>query len=192
MLNKTATIAALAFFMGMSFNVIADDDRDDDRGRSKHFVFNLIGPGQMYEGTVPDIDGDCIDDPAICFDTELVNLKTQRKIGTATDCLSNVTAAGSGLKLVGTSYFRTKKGTLITRGNTTVQPVLQPTVTPNGQNVTHITGASGDGNSIIGGTGRFANKTGTVRLSGMVDMANFGGNVGDPIVFDCIFVVDIN
>jgi hypothetical protein len=83
-------------------------------------------------------------------------------------------------------------GTLITRGSTTVQPVLHPTVTPKGQNITHITGASIDGNSIIDGTGRFKNATGTVRLSGMVDMTNFAGSVGDPLGFDCLFIIDLD
>jgi hypothetical protein len=47
-------------------------------------------------------------------------------------------------------------------------------------------------NSVIGGTGRFASASGKVRLSGIVSMANFAGNVGDPIVFDCLFVMDLD
>ncbi len=146
----------------------------------------------MYESTVPDIDGDFMDDPAICFDTELVNMKNRQVIGTATDCLSNITPVGSGLALIGTTYFHLPQGTLIVRGKTTVQPVTQETVTPDGQTITHITGASSGQNAIIGGTGRFADSTGTVRLSGMVDMTEFAGNVDDPIVFDCLFIVDLD
>ncbi|MDR4516423.1 MAG: hypothetical protein MRK00_03395 [Nitrosomonas sp.] len=99
---------------------------------------------------------------------------------------------GDGLALVGTTYFHLPQGTLITRGNTTVQPALQPIVTPSGQPITHITGAANDGNGVIGGTGSFKNSVGSVRLSGMVDMTNFGGNAGNPIVFDCLFVIDLN
>lgn len=180
---------AMSICLGVSFNVSASGP-----GGGKHFVFNLIGSGDMYESFVPDIDGDFVDDEAICFDVDLVNMKNQQVIGTATDCLSNITpmGLGGGLALVGTTYFNMPNGTLITRGNTTVQEVLQSIVTPSGQPITHITGASSDGNSIIGGTGRFANSTGTVRLSGMVDMTNFFGNVGDPIVFDCLFSVDLD
>lgn len=69
---------------------------------------------------------------------------------------------------------------------------MQPTIIPGGQSITHITGASSDGNSIIGGTRRFSDKTGSARLSGMVDMSNFAGNVGDTIVFDCLFIIDLD
>ena len=126
------------------------------------------------------------------FDVDLVNMKNQKVVGTATDCLSDITPTGTGLALVGTTYFNFRQGTLITRGNTTVQPVNHSTVTPYGQTITHVTGASVVGNSVIGGTGRFKNRTGTVRLSGMVDMTHFGGNVGEPISFDCLFIVDLD
>ena len=185
--NKIVIMVVMSICMVVPFSISAKA-----QGAGNHFVLNLIGSGNMYEGTVPDIDGDFIDDPAICFDTDLVNMRTQQIIGAATDCLSNITSIGTGLALIGTSFFHTPEGTLITRGKTTVQPVLQQTVTPKGQPITHITGASSAGNSIIGGTGRFANKSGTVRLSGMVDMTNFAGNVGDPIVFDCLFIVDLD
>jgi hypothetical protein len=176
----------------MSICLCASFYVDANQGGGKHLVLNLVGTGNMYESFVPDIDGDKMDDPAICFDVELVNLKNQQVIGTATDCLSSITAVGTGLALVGTSYFNMPNGTLITRGSTTVQPVLHPTVTPNGQNITHITGASIDGNSMIDGTGRFKNTTGTVRLSGMVDMTNFAGSVGDPLGFDCLFIIALD
>jgi len=99
---------------------------------------------------------------------------------------------GGGVALVGTSYFHLPQGTLITRGYTSVQPVTQTTETTWGQGITHITGASDTGNAIIGGTRRFAGATGTVRLSGMVDLSEFGGNVGDPMTFDCLFVIDLD
>lgn len=158
----------------------------------KHLVLNLIGAGSMYEGMVPDIDGDGIDDPAICFDVNLVNAKNNNFIGTGTDCLSDIQPTGTGLSLIGTTIFNLPGGTLVTRGSTTVQPVLKQTITPTGQPITHITGAADSGNAVISGTGRFRNSTGTVRLSGMVDMSGFGGSVGDPIVFDCLFVVNID
>ena len=73
-------------------------------GRTR--VLNLIGTGAMYEGMVPDIDGDGVDDPAMCFDVDLMDPRRGRKIGTATDCLSNVVDdEPDGLQLVGTTYF---------------------------------------------------------------------------------------
>ena len=99
---------------------------------------------------MPDIDGDGLDDPAICFEVELINQTNQQTVGAATDCLSDLTPTGTGVALVGTSWFRLPQGALITRGLTSVQPVLQPTVTTWGQNMTHVTGASGTDNAIIG------------------------------------------
>ena len=164
-------------------------NQNDDAG--KHLVLNLTGSGDMYESTVPDIDGDGTDDHAMCFDVQVVDARNNQILGKGTDCLSMVTPTGTGVALVGTSYFHLPGGSLITRGKTSVQPVLHPTVTPRGLTVTHVTGAASDKNSVIGGTGRFENTSGKVRLSGMVSMANFAGNVGDPIVFDCLFVVDL-
>ena len=170
----------------LSLNLYAGDP-----GGGSHYVLNLVGSGNMYPATVPDIDGDLVDDSAICFDIDLINAANQQVIGTATDCLSNIEPSGFGLQLVGTTFFHLPQGTLITRGNTTVQPVGHPTVTPDGQEITHITGASGEGNAIIGGSGRFENREGTVRLSGMVDMTNFAGE-GTPIAFDCLFVIKLD
>jgi hypothetical protein len=184
--------SVMPYIISMSLLGVAFSTSARDVGGGKHFVLNLVGTGPMYEDTVPDIDGDFNPDPAICFDTDLYNGKNRQLIGTATDCLSNIMPSGLGVKLVGTTFFHMPQGTLVTRGSTTVQPVGWPTVTPSGQTITHITGASGTENAILDGTGRFAGSTGTVRLSGMVDMTSFGGNPGDPIAFDCLFIIDLD
>ena len=191
--TKTITGLILSICLGLPFTALAKD-----AGGGKRLVLNLVGTGPMYETTVPDIDGDFIDDPAFCFDVDVgvVNGKNRQVIGTATDCLSNITPAGAelkGLTLIGTTYFHLPQGTLITRGSTPVQPVLWlPAVTPSGEEITHMTAATGMENSIIGGTGRFAGVTGTVRLGGLVNLSKFSGAVGDPIFFDCLFIVDLD
>lgn len=165
----------------------------EGKAGGKILVLNLVGSGDMYPDKVPDIDGDEEDDDAICFDVDLVNATNGQVIGTATDCLSEVSdGANGGVALVGTSFFYMHQGMLITRGKTTVQPTNHDIVTPSGQMITHITGAAGSDNAILDGTGRFAGRTGTVRLSGMVDMSNFAGNEGDPIAFDCLFVITLD
>ena len=180
------SITTTFFFLGLSLNALAENN-----AAGKHYVLNLIGTGYMYK--VEDVNRDGVaDDPAICFDVDLVNAKNQQLIGTGTDCLSDITPTGTGLALTGTTFFHMPRGDLVVRGNTSVQPVLQPTVTPAGQTITHTTGAAGTGNAVINGTGRFAGATGTARLSGMVDLSGFAGNVGDPITFDCLFVVDLD
>ncbi|MFT4940322.1 MAG: hypothetical protein ACI88A_003374 [Paraglaciecola sp.] len=187
-MNTKRTVFTILFiYLGVSLSAFAASN-----GGGKISAFNLVGAGAMYEGLVPDIDGDGVEDAAICFDVDLFNIKNGQLVGTATDCLSNINPVGTGLALVGTTYFHLPQGTLVTRGNTTVQPVTQNTVTPTGQVITHITGASGTGNSILYGDGKFAGSTGTLRLSGMVDLSNFTGTVGDPIAFDCLFVINVD
>ena len=186
-MNKIITsIATICLFLSLSFNAQAEGN-----GGGKHYVLNLIGTGLMYPGVVADIDGDGIDDPAMCFDVDLINAKNQRLIGTATDCLSKMSPAGLGLVLVGTTFFHLPEGDLVVRGNTSVQQAHPDTETPAGQKMTHVTGAAGPGNAVIDGTGRFAGAAGTARLSGMVNLATFNAAEGDPISFDCLFVIDL-
>ena len=158
----------------MSFNASAKDV-----GGGKHFVLQLVGTGPMYQGW-EDLDGDGemdANENAMCFDVDLVNMKNQQVIGTGADCLADVTPVNGSVNLVGTTYFNMPNGTLVVRGNTSVRPVREdvPTITPEGQEITHITGAAGNGNAVVYGTGRFAGATGTTRLSGMVDMSSLGG-----------------
>ncbi|WP_299020193.1 hypothetical protein [uncultured Photobacterium sp.] len=172
--------------------------RDKDHYRKYHpevkdagrLALNLVGRGNMYEKEVPDVTGDDQPDMASCFDVDLKNIEDGKVIGTATDCLSEIMEEGEGLKLIGTTFFNLPGGKIVTRGLTTVQPVLQDTTTPDGEEITHITGASGDKNSIIKATGKYHGLIGTVRLSGMVNLDDFAG-VDTPIYFDCLFVIDL-
>ncbi len=164
-------------------------ERFGHKYRNVPLLFNLKGTGEMYEDFVPDIDGDGSDDPAMCFDLEVFDLKTGIKVGNGTDCLSNVEESGEGVQLVGTTYFNTYFGTLVTRGVTTVKPGNPESI----GDKSHITGsAPSGGNDVINGTGWFRNASGSARLSGMVDMSGFAGGVGDPIIFDCLFVVKLD
>lgn len=184
-MKKSVSMACITtLLLGGTMNAFAS-------GAGNNYVLNLIGNGPMYEDYVPDIDGDGVDDPAICFDTDLVDMQKGQTVGTATDCLSDVTPTGTGVALVGTTYFNFPQGELLVRGKTSVQPVLQPTESVSGQVMTHITGAASPDNALIAGARQFAGAEGTVRLSGMVDMSAFEGNVGDPISFDYIFYVDL-
>ncbi|MCG7587420.1 hypothetical protein [Photobacterium sp. OFAV2-7] len=167
-------------------------DDDDDADSKQRLALNLVGKGEMYEMDVPDIDGDEQPDPAFCFDVDLKEIATGDLVGTATDCLSNIEdGPNGGLQLVGTTFFKFPNGTIVTRGDTTVQPANKPIVTPEGEEITHITGASSDENAVIKTSGDFAWYRGTVRLSGMVNLTDFGGGVGEPIFFDCLFILDL-
>ncbi len=155
----------------------------------KQMILNLVGTGVATPGTVPDIDGDGIDDPADCFTVDLKDMTAGQSgqfVGTATDCLSDVTPVGGGLSLVGTTIFEMPQGQLVSRGLTTVQPT-----THGSPDVTHITGAIPDGsNDVLSGTKKFKNAAGTVRLSGAVNMSKLASD--GEITFDCIFVINLD
>lgn len=189
MKSKIAIMLLLFVCVSHSTSAFANghgNGRGNGNSAGKILVLNLVGTANMVKRDVPGF----VD--AWCFDVDLINAKTGKKIGMARDCLSDIgpgPGENSGLALVGTTYFYMPEGMLVTRGETTVQPVNQDTFTPSGQWITHITGASGYGDAVLEGTGRFARSSATVRLSGMVDMTNFFLNEGEPITFDCLFVI---
>ncbi len=134
------------------------------------------------------------DADALCFDIDLIDLKTGRKIGTASDCLSNIVEANGGLALVGRTIFNFPGGTLVTRGLTSVQPTTHGS--PDFSNITGAIPTAGE-NSVLAGTGRFRNVSGAVRLSGAVKMVpidNGPGREDDQleITFDCIFDINLS
>ena len=147
-------------------------------------TLNLKGTAPGYTGTIPAIDGSGTT-TATCFDIALHDMSTGLQVGTATDCLADFENELGGLKLVGTTYFNFTGGaTIVTRGKTTVMPVGTDHGSPG---FTHITGAGADGNGILSGTNQYANATGGVRLSGLVNLS-----IPGEITFDCIFVINLD
>ena len=126
----------------------------------------------------------------LCFDIDLIDIKTGEVIGTASDCLEvlGMDECG-GLRVIGTTVFNFNGGTLISRGLTSVQPTTHGSL-----GRTHITGSipePGD-NSILHGTKKFKKASGPVRLSGAVTMQPDLPNAGDlTISFDCLFVIEL-
>ncbi len=148
-------------------------------------TFNLKGTGTAYTAEIPVIDGSWTN-TATCFDVELYDLTTGFQIGTATDCLADIVEEQGGIKLVGTTFFNFTGGaTIVSRGNTTVMPVLHGS-----PGFTHITGAGSDGNGILSGTNQYENASGGVRLSGLVNLSKLATD--GQITFDCIFVINLN
>lgn len=113
-------------------------------------------------------------------------MTTGFQIGTATDCLADIVEEQGGMKLVGTTFFKFTGGsTIVSRGNTTVMPLLHGS-----PGFTHITGAGADDNGILSGTKQYENASGSVRLSGLVNLSEL---VSDgKITFDCVFVINID
>ena len=181
-------------------------------------VLNLKGADRAYDGRVPvlpttvahfadngaplalDAEGML---PVKCFDVGLLDPNTGRSVGSATDCLGNITPVNgvddaAGLQVIGTTFFRLHGGrTVVSQGLTNVQRVTHTDQEP----ITHTTGAfPSGGNDIVNDLSSrgFRRATGSARLSGAVDMDGLpGGRPGflsDPngwVDFDCLFVLVI-
>lgn len=157
-------------------------------GVGNNIAVRLAGTGQAYGGN------DLFDEfglaplDALCFDVELIDIKTASVIGSASDCLSGISPSitDNGMMLTGTTFFFFPGGTLISQGLTTVQPVLHGSA-----DFTHITGAvpSPNDNGVIYGDGKFKNANGPVRLSGAVNLSLLESD--GLITFDCVFIIDI-
>ena len=184
MIRKTSILTVLlVFFSALLFaNNAAAFSAED-----KNLALRLVGTGSMYQMHVPGLE-----EQAMCFDVDVIDIKTNEMIATATDCLSNVQPKGDGLSILGTTFFYLPDGLITIRGKITAQPALEETVLKNYQPVTHTTGASHTDKGIIGGSGLYENSTGHARLSGLVDMSRFSANEGDLVSFDCLFIIDID
>jgi hypothetical protein len=154
-------------------------------GIGNNIAVRLVGTGLAYDGNdlFEEFDLDTLD--ALCFNLDLVDVKTGNVIGSASDCLSGIVGVGDGIMLTGTTFFFFPGGTLVSQGLTTVQPVLHGSA-----DFTHITGAvpSPSDNGVVYGDGKFKNADGPVRLSGAVDLSLLGSGL---ITFDCVFIIDI-
>ncbi len=191
------SIGLLAALVAAAFFVFGNPARTEAAPpASPQIAVALVGADAGYASTVPPLEDGGADLAATCFDVDLVDLKTNKVIGSATDCLSEITPVGGGLSIIGTTIFNFPQGELVSRGLTTVQPLVAGESPGGLVGFTHSTGAPaplGETN-ILSGTGAFAkaaaNETGTVRLSGLVNMNLL---VSDGILkFDCMFVIDLD
>lgn len=175
-----SSLLAVAFVAGASSAVVK---------QGKRVVINLNGTGEMYLALVPDVDGDGQEDQAMCFDVDAIDLNKDQVVGTGTDCLIVMSEPDEPLSVLGTTYFDLQGGnSIVTRGLTSVQPKTGAL-----GGFTHVTGATpSGGNDILDGTGVYAGKTGSARLSGLVNLGSFNGNEGETITFDCLFVIDLD
>ena len=179
-----AGLMAAAFAMGL-FNSTASAGN----GADPTLMVALRGTDTGFMMDIPTTAGGATQ--GLCFNVDMVDVKTGKVIGDATDCLADMGAgANGGVILTGTTFFNFPGGHLVSRGRTTVQPLNEMAA---GAPFTHITGAipAAGSNQVLSGTGRFAGAEGTVRLSGAVDLSGFGAAVGDPITFDCLFELNL-
>ena len=134
---------------------------------------------------VPEGDEEC----EAIFKVDMFDPRTGRLIGTGYDYITNITHIGSGA-VVTTCYIfdfsRSGNGAIISKNNVTVQPALEG----NCGSLTLILGSFPDENTIEGGTAKFKNVEGRVRVSGGANLTNFAG---DPrsIEIDDLFVITL-
>ena len=160
----------------------------------KTIVVQLLGSATGETRIVTGDTGDPVS--ANCFDVDLVLPASGMVIGTASDCLSNATDyepqfGNKPVELTDTTIFNLPGGAIVSVGRVSIQPVIDPASAPTR---THITGSVPEaGTKTIlpeQGTRRFKNRTGSVRLSGAVNMSKFDSD--NIIDFDCLFVIDLD
>jgi hypothetical protein len=153
-------------------------------GVGNNIAVRLVGTGLANDGDGLFEEFDLPPLNTTYFDVDLIDVKTGNVIGVASDCFSDITPIGDGLMLSDTTFL-SPSGTLISQGLTTVQLVLHGSA-----DFTHITGAipSPGDDSVIYGDSKFSNASGSVRLSGAVNLDALGS---DLITFDCMFLIDV-
>jgi hypothetical protein len=143
-------------------------------------VVTLRGLGLPVDVHIPGVDT-----PGDCLETDLFNTRTDTLIGTGIDCIDIEDTDGVNFLVNRTTIFNFHQGTLVANGPTTVVSIFGAS----SPDFTHVVGdADASDPNIIFGTKRFAGATGNVRLSGIVNLADFPNTVG----FNCIFVIDLN
>lgn len=142
-------------------------------------------------GELRDVDGIQM----MCFDGDLVDIRTGSVIGSGTDCLDLGSIeegdpfAGDPFVIQNVTYFNLPQGQIVAEGVVTASPVLQGSSGELEEDVTHITGNFSRG-SIRSASGAFEGLQADVRLQGAVDMSQFDGLEGSPIDFNCVFLFD--
>ena len=156
-------------------------------GIGNNIVVVLAGTGTAYVGDEQFVQFGLDPVGALCFDMDLIDVKTGNVIGSGSDCLSAISPSDNGgMALTATSFFYFPGGTLVSQGLVSVQPKFHGL-----EEFTHVVGAapSPSENSVVYGDGKFENASGSVRLSGLVNLSEL--NSAGKIVFDCVFVIDI-
>jgi hypothetical protein len=145
------------------------------------------------------VGGDIVPAGTPCYEVEMVNPLTGWRIGTGYDCITNpgsLVVTGEGTVTTYYIFVFRGRGSIISHNRVVVRSSSDDDVynpVPTGQDpvnlhFTHILGSFPNENTIAGGTRRFKNASGKVRVSGGVSLANFP----DTIEFDDLFVIDFD
>jgi hypothetical protein len=137
---------------------------------------------------IPPVDTARATSEGNCFDVDLLDVTTDRNLGTATRCFTDVNSVNGSTVLTDTTFFRLREGTIVSRSRTTVQPVLDGS-----PDVTHIATAIPTPATTTllpdAGSGIFKGVRGTARLAGAMDMRQFRER--NEIAFDDIYLIKL-
>src|SRR5215471_20851037 len=120
------TIAMLTIVLGVFANAAAPDHGRTLIVRLKGRAIGATRPIPLVEATKATSEGNC-------FDVDLLDVVTDRSLGTATRCFTDINTANGNMVLTDTTLFRLREGTIVSRSRTTVQPVLDGS-----SDITHI------------------------------------------------------
>ena len=82
-------------------------------GLGTKIAVRLVGTGDLFIGDELFADFGLAPEGALCYDLDLVDVKTGDVIGSATDCLTNISGVGDGVALTGTTFFFFPGGTVV-------------------------------------------------------------------------------
>ena len=177
--SAVAIFAAMIYAGFISFG--GSSAQAEEPGR--HIVVTLKGLGLPVD-TPQGVSGDC-------FKTDLFDTKKHKLIGDGLDCLVVVDSTESGMLLVDrTTVFNFndgKRGRLVARGMTTVVPIFGASSPLYSHVVGDVDSTTSNIVSALG-TKDFKRRTGSVRLSGIVNLVDHPGK----ILFNCIFVIEFD
>jgi hypothetical protein len=125
-------------------------------------------------------------DEFACFEVDLVDPASGISIGEGVDCLSPEDK-GDGVAVEAYSFFMLSGGAFVSHGMTSVRPFYAGVGDADG-GYTHISGAVPTDDNILAGTGQFTD-SGSVRVSGAVNMSQFGSGI---ITFDCLWLINVD
>jgi len=175
------TIAMLTLVLGVFANAAAPD-----HGRT--LIVRLKGRAIGATRPIPPVEATKATSEGNCFDVDLLDVVTDRSIGTATRCFTDINTVNGSMVLTDTTFFRLREGTIVSRSRTTVQPVLDGS-----SDITHIATAipAPAATTILpdAGSGVFKGVPGTTRLAGAMDMRQFRER--NEIAFDDIALIKL-
>lgn len=192
MMKKILVMASAVLIAGSAFASGGGYKNADKVGKNTErlqLLWLINGTKNTYDCVIPATDRGTVD--ATCHNHDLIDLKTNKIIGTAVDATADVDAVENGFVGTGTTFFYLKNGSLVVRGRGSIQPVLvdgSPMIED--RPVTHIAGifAEPGANNVLSGTGVFKNATGTFTLLGALDLAN---SANGQQSFHCLYEIEL-